>query len=163
MGNATSHVHYRVFRWETPSSTQHTLVFWSPTSTIHVLLKPLPKVAHTDSWWTTIPKNKRQRSNERGSSNAPKTNHQLKSRNFWANIQALPNLSNKYFNKEVNWINFVSEKEILISTEYQTYLRNPSSLGSYSLILSHAAYYKYQELTRYTYNTKKNKGKTLNN
>ena len=53
--NISSQAPHRVFRWETPSSTQHTLVFWSPTSTIHVLLKPLPKVAHTDSWWTTIP------------------------------------------------------------------------------------------------------------
>lgn len=41
-------------RWDTPSSTQQRLVFWSPTSTTQALLKPLPKVAHTDSWCTMM-------------------------------------------------------------------------------------------------------------
>lgn len=41
-------------RWDTPSSTQQRQVFWSPTSTTQALLKPLPKVAHTDSWCTMI-------------------------------------------------------------------------------------------------------------
>lgn len=82
--NATFQGSYRVFRCETPSSTQHTLVFWSPTSTIHVLLKPLPKVAQTDSWWTTIPETQRQRNNQLGSSKELRTNHQLNSGNTWA-------------------------------------------------------------------------------
>lgn len=38
---------------------------------------------------------------------------------------------------------------------YQTYLKNPSSLVSYSLVPSHAVYYRYRELIRYIYNTKK--------
>lgn len=51
-------------------------------------------------------------------------------------------------------------EKILISSSFQTYLKNPSSLGSYSLILSRAVYYRYQELIRYICNTKKkNKGK----
>lgn len=42
------------FLWDTPSSTQQRLVFWSPTSTTQALLKPLPNVAHTDSWCTMM-------------------------------------------------------------------------------------------------------------
>lgn len=45
---------YLEFRWDTPSSTQLRLVFWSPTSTTQALLSPLPNVAHTDSWCTMI-------------------------------------------------------------------------------------------------------------
>lgn len=44
-----------VFLWDIPSSTQQTLVFWSPISTTQALLTPDPKDAQTDSY-----KNKQQ-------------------------------------------------------------------------------------------------------
>lgn len=43
-------VPYLVFLWDIPSSTQQTLVFWSPISTIQALLTPDPKDAQTDSY-----------------------------------------------------------------------------------------------------------------